>query len=288
MPRGRKIAATVAGAIAGAIAVGLTCLAGLLVLAPTTDDFALRLAAPAVLPPPPLTVREARLAVREHAAVNRVLRYTRMVSSGGSRVREIALTFDDGPSPFTPPIIAILQRLHVPATFFQVGAQIANFPRIARQELEVGLGIGDHTLTHPFLAVLPPAQQRAEIIGDARQIHAYGAPYPRLFRPPYESFSHVTLAAAAGVRMLMVLWSVDTRDFSRPGARQIADTAISGARPGAIILLHDGGGLREQTVAALPLIVRGLRQRRYRLVTIGRLLLEDPPSRSARGRPRHR
>ncbi len=275
MRRGGKVACSGLAALAAVAAT--------LALASSASDVRLRAAqaapAPAPLAAPSLTVREARLAAREYAAINRVLHYTSSVSSGGPGQREVALTFDDGPSVYTPAVIDVLKRLHVPATFFQTGASISNYPAIARRELEVGLGIGDHTETHPFLAALSPAAQQAEIIAGARAISAYGAPYPRLFRPPYESFDSGTLSVARAAHMLMVLWSVDTRDYSRPGVGQIAATAISSARPGAIILLHDGGGPRDQTVAALPLVVRGLRRRHFRLVTVGRLMLDDPPAR---------
>ncbi len=247
-----------------------------LVLAPPTVDRP-RVTPPVRYPPPPLTVREARLAAREHAAINHVLTYTPRVFSGGPRVREVALTFDDGPGPFTPAVIATLKRFHVPATFFQVGTAIAGFPQLARSELLAGFGVGDHTETHPFLAALPPAAQRTQIVGEARRIHDYGAPYPRLFRPPYESFDPTTARIVRAADMLMVLWSVDTKDFSRPGIASIAATAFAQVRPGAIILMHDGGGPRGQTVAALPRVISGLRRRGYRLVTVGRLMLDDPP-----------
>ncbi len=263
--------------VALALLAALGALAVVLVVPQATVDVRRLAAAVPTLAPPPLTVREARLAVREGAAVDRVLRYTSTVSRGGARAREVALTFDDGPSSFTPAVVAVLRRLHVPATFFQTGYSITAFPQFARLELEVGLGIGDHTLTHPFLAALAPGAQQGQILGAARQIRAYGAPYPRLFRPPYESFDAATLAAARAAHMLMVLWSVDTRDFSRPGVAQIIGAALSGAGPGAIVLLHDGGGPRAETVAALPGIIRGLRRRHLRPVTVGRLMLDDPP-----------
>ena len=284
MPAVRRVAETLAAVLVAAAAL-------LLLAAPTTEGPAARrpvVPVVRVLPPPPLTVREARLQVREHRAINRILRYTTQVSSGGPSQREVALTFDDGPSPYTGAVIAILRRLHVPATFFQTGTSIAKFLGLARQELELGLSIGDHTETHPFLAALSSAAQRSEIIADAHRIHAYGAPYPRLFRPPYESFDPATLGLVRAAHMLMVLWSVDTRDFSRPGVAAIVASAVSGARPGAIILMHDGGGPRDQTVAALPRVVALLRQRHYRLVTVGRLLLDDPPPPPARRAARSR
>jgi len=226
---------------------------------------------------PPLTVREAQLAAAETTAVRRVLTYTPYVSGGGDRVREIALTFDDGPSAYTQGLLGELRQLHVPATFFQIGYAISEFPRYAARETRFGFAIGDHTLTHPFLASMSAAAQRHEILGDATEIQAYGAPYPDLMRPPYESFDATTTQITRAAHMLMVLWTVDTSDYTRPGVKQIVHTAVSGARPGAIILMHDGGGPRPETVAAVPTIVRDLRRRHYAFVTVPRLMLDDPP-----------
>jgi peptidoglycan/xylan/chitin deacetylase (PgdA/CDA1 family) len=226
---------------------------------------------------PRLTAAESAVAAAEDAAIDRVLTYTPYVSSGGDQSREIALTFDDGPSAYTQRLLGELRSLHVPATFFQIGYAIAEFPRYAAREVDFGFAIGDHTLTHPFLANMSLAGQRQEILGDAGQIHAYGAPYPRLMRPPYESFDALTTKVTRAARMLMVLWSVDTADYARPGIKRIVYTAVSGARPGAIILMHDGGGPRSETVAAVPTIVRDLRRRHYRFVTVPRLMLDDPP-----------
>ena len=88
-----------------------------------------------------------------------------------------------------------------------------------------------------------------------------------------------TLALLHRYRMLMVLWTVDTSDYRRPGVKAIVNAALAGARPGAIILLHDAGGDRSQTVKALPRIIAGLRRRHYRLVTVPRLLLDNPAPR---------
>jgi peptidoglycan/xylan/chitin deacetylase (PgdA/CDA1 family) len=236
--------------------------------------------------PPPLTTREAQVAAAEGQAITRILAYMPYVSRGGDQRREIALTFDDGPSAFTQRLLGELKALHVPATFFQIGYAINEFPRYAAREVRFGFAIGDHTLTHPFLANMSLAAQRHEILGDATEIHAYGAPYPRLMRPPYESFNQLTTQVTKAAQMLMVLWTVDTADYTRPGVRRIVYSAVSGARPGAIILMHDGGGPRSQTVAAIPTIVRDLRRRHYRLVTVPRLMLDDPPPRPAKHKPR--
>jgi peptidoglycan/xylan/chitin deacetylase (PgdA/CDA1 family) len=228
---------------------------------------------------PPPGARTRQLA-REQRAIDRVLRYTSYIAVGARRRMDVALTFDDGPGPDTPRLLALLRAHHVPATFFQIGRAVHEYPATARSELQQGFPIGDHTATHPFLTQLPEATQRAQIIDAAGTIAAYGAPYPRLFRPPYGGFNAATLRVARAQRMLMVLWTVDTKDFSRPGVQRIVYTALSGARPGAIILLHDGGGPRGQTLAALPRIIRGLRRRHFHLVTVPRLIADDPPPRN--------
>ena len=126
--------------------------------------------------------------------------------------------------------------------------------------------IGDHTETHPVMAALPPAEQAAQIIGQAEQVEAYGAPFPRLYRPPYDSVNRATFSILRRLHMLMVLWTVDTNDYLRLGVP-------------AIVLMHDAGGDRSETIAALPAIVHKLRARGYRLVTIPQLILDDPPTR---------
>jgi peptidoglycan/xylan/chitin deacetylase (PgdA/CDA1 family) len=97
-----------------------------------------------------------------------------------------------------------------------------------------------------------------------------------MFRPPYGLWNDTTLRLLHRFRMLMVLWTVDTSDYRMPGAGAIVEAAVSGARPGAIILLHDAGGNRSQTVRALPKIIRDLRRRGYRLVTVPQLLIDNP------------
>jgi peptidoglycan/xylan/chitin deacetylase (PgdA/CDA1 family) len=145
------------------------------------------------------------------------------------------------------------------------------------EEARAGYDVGDHTETHPLLSHLSPATQATEIRSAADAIRHAGAPYPRLFRPPYGSFNQATLGVLHADRMLMVLWTADTKDFSQPGAKKIVYAGISGGQPGAIVLMHDGGGIRRQTVAALPRIIKRLRERGFRLVTLSRLIADAPP-----------
>jgi len=209
--------------------------------------------------------------------IDKVLSYTSYLTVGSPRRAEVALTFDDGPGPDTPHVLAILARYHVPATFFTVGAAVRRSPKLVRQEVRRGYAIGDHTERHAYLSRISSAAQSEEILGDARDLEAAGAPAPQLFRPPYGAFDATTLSILRSARMLMVLWTVDTKDFSRPGTQRIVYTAISGARPGAVILMHDGGGSRGQTVDALPRIIARLRHRGFRFVTVPQLLRDDPP-----------
>ncbi len=220
-----------------------------------------------------------RLLAREQRAVARVLAYTPYVARGSRRRREIALTFDDGPGPYTPRVLRVLERLHVPATFFVVGEQLNSFRAGLRAEIRHGFLIGDHTETHAMLTRLGAAAQRTELRDQIARVRRLGAPRPFLFRPPYGAFNRTTLRLLHRMGLLMVLWTVDTEDYRRPGVRAIVRAALGGARPGAIILMHDAGGDRSQTIAALPTIVRGLRARHYRLVTVARLVGDDPPPR---------
>jgi peptidoglycan/xylan/chitin deacetylase (PgdA/CDA1 family) len=218
------------------------------------------------------------IAVRERRAVERVMKRTPLVAYGGRGRRQVALTFDDGPGPYTWRVVRVLHRMHVRATFFQVGQMIAAFPGAAR-EVERSFPVGDHTLSHPMMSRLPPRVQRFEVLSQAARLRAVeGARFPVLFRPPYAAFDAATLAVLRRERMLMVLWDVDSRDWTRPGARAIVRNVVSRVRPGSIVLMHDAGGDRSQTVAALPLIVRALRARGFRFVTVPRMMLTAPPA----------
>jgi peptidoglycan-N-acetylglucosamine deacetylase len=216
----------------------------------------------------------------ERSAIDRVLSYTPFFSVGTPSRPEIALTFDDGPGPYTAQVVRTLVRNRTPGTFFVVGGQVAAYHQALQDIVATGFPIGDHTFTHRSLTGLSPTEQGSEIDGQAAAITRYGAPSPRLFRPPYGSFDPRTLELLRARRMLMVLWTVDTEDYLRPGVEAIVRRALEGAKPGAIIALHDGGGDRRQTIAAIPEIVRGLRARGYQLVTVPRLVLDDPPPRN--------
>jgi peptidoglycan/xylan/chitin deacetylase (PgdA/CDA1 family) len=221
---------------------------------------------------PPLSTQAS-----ERAAVASVLGYTPFVKEGGSRVPDVALTFDDGPGPYTPEVLSVLERFHVRATFFTIGRMERYFSVSTARELRDGDVIGNHTETHPMMAQLSARDQREQLQELAYRIEFLGGRPPDLFRPPYGSFDATTFKLLHQMHMLMVLWSVDTNDYRLPGTEAIVQRALAGAQPGAIILLHDGGGDRAQTIAALPAIIRGLRARHLRIVTVPQLLADDPP-----------
>jgi peptidoglycan/xylan/chitin deacetylase (PgdA/CDA1 family) len=214
---------------------------------------------------------------QESAAIDRALRLTPFVRMAGGQHRLVALTFDDGPGPFTDRLLDELQRLRVPATFFVVGYQLPGFAPQLQREVDLGATVGDHTADHRDLARLSAAGQRAQIVGDAIELRSYGAPYPRLFRPPYGSYDATTHRLLGRRRMLSVLWSVDSEDYLRPGVGAIVRNVVGAVRPGSIVLMHDGGGDRTQTLAALPRIVARLRSAGYRFASVPRLLLANPP-----------
>ncbi len=214
--------------------------------------------------------------VAENEAINRTLSYAPAVIAAGAQHREIALTFDDGPGPYTPEVVSVLAKYGVPATFFEIGEQEQYFNQGTSEIVSHGWVIGDHTETHPQMSQLSQADQRRQLLDETANIGRYGAPFPRLFRPPYGVWNSTTLSLLRKYRMLMVLWSVDTNDYTMPGVDSIVHTAVSGAKPGAIILMHDGGGNRQETVDALPTIIKDLRAQGYKLVTVPRLLLDNP------------
>lgn len=222
---------------------------------------------------------------QENTAIDRALARTPFIRKGGTQTREIALTFDDGPGVDTDELLNVLDRLRVPATFFMLGKNIGEFPQTMQRLIDSGMPLDDHSMDHPNLAQLSPADQRAQIAGAAKIIEDNGAAYPRLFRPPYGSYDQATHDVLGRLRMLSVLWSVDSEDYTKPGVDRIVENVVSAIHPGAIVLMHDGGGDRTQTIAAVARIVPELRRQGYRFVTVPRLLLNNPPAAAEQGLP---
>lgn len=229
--------------------------------------------APLVLPKPAPGDEEAR-AVTKLAAKGLGIR------SGGGRRRWVALTFDDGPGPYTGQLLAVLESLEAPATFFQVGRMLQQFPAAGKLTGETpGMSIGDHTYSHTSMPTLGRDGQKQEILEAATLMQQQGEQAPRLFRPPYGAWDVHTRALTRRRGMAIVLWNVDSEDYTRPGVKRIVDNVVSAVKPGSIVLMHDAGGDRRQTLEAVPLIVKKLRRMGYGLVTVDKLLAGDPPRR---------
>jgi peptidoglycan/xylan/chitin deacetylase (PgdA/CDA1 family) len=192
--------------------------------------------------------------------------------TGPSRTpKAVALTFDDGPSVFTPRILATLRRLHARATFFVVGRLAKVAPKLVKLEIAARMEIGSHSYSHPYR---PPFDRqphrviRQEIAWTRGVLRRLGRE-PTLFRPPGGAFSPYVIETAGSFGQRVVLWSVDPTDW-KPGTtpKQIARRVLGAVKPGSIVILHDGGGDRGATVAALPRIIRGIRERGRTLAPI--------------------
>jgi len=188
----------------------------------------------------------------------------------GPRHRKlIALTFDDGPSIYTPQLLSVLERNKVHATFFLVGNLIRGNDALLKRMLRDGDAIGNHTFTHANVA----HGNLGQLVNTTRAIQrATGGYTPCIFRPPYGAFSNALIAQARGLGMNTIYWTVDPSDYTRPGTQAIVSRDVAGARSGAIVLNHDGGGPRDQTVAAIPQVISILRARGYSFVTVPELL----------------
>jgi peptidoglycan/xylan/chitin deacetylase (PgdA/CDA1 family) len=184
----------------------------------------------------------------------------------------VALTFDDGPDPtWTPQILAVLKENHIKATFFEIGKEVRANPRIARMVLAAGMVIGDHTESHLDLRKASAAVVTAQIKDGAADIQRITGEHVTYFRFPYGAITPRVRTIATGLGLKVVSWDLDTEDWKKPEANWIVRHVIDLVHPGEIILMHDGGGDRSRTVAALKAIIARLKAHSYRFVTLEQL-----------------
>lgn len=205
-----------------------------------------------------------------------------VIQRSGGVPKNIALTFDDGPDPsYTPQILDILKKYNVPATFFVIGLSAEANPNILRQIYNEGHDIGSHTFTHPNISQVSAGQVDLELTAVERLLESTINHQTLLFRPPYGEDDEPStpseaapLSKTGGLGYYTVGMNVDPGDWSLPGANQIVTTTVSQVESGMghIILLHDGGGNRSQTVAALPQIIQTLQKDGYRFVAVSNLI----------------
>ena len=182
--------------------------------------------------------------------------------------RSIALTIDDGPDPaYTPQVLQLLHKYQVTATFSMIGLHVAAYPDLVRMVADAGHQIANHTWTHADLARSPAHLVHSELARASQAIHAATGVQPGLFRAPYGAWSAAVIRQCEHMRMIPLAWSVDPRDWARPGTRSIVRNIMHNTRPGSIILEHDGGGNRAQTVAALGIVLPRLLDEGYHFRT---------------------
>ncbi len=195
---------------------------------------------------------------------------TSLYRNGPSR-REVAIGFDDGPFPDTPAFLRMLERSHATATFFMIGRQVTStYRETMLHALRAGDVIGDHTFTHPDMT--RTSDPRGQLERTLAAIRAQTGYTPCVFRPPYGDVNAKVLRIASSLGLATVGWDVDPSDYTQPGTDAIVHRVLAQVKPGAILISHDGGGPRGQTLAAYPRIIAALHRRGYRVVSILQLL----------------
>ncbi len=189
------------------------------------------------------------------------------------KVAAVALTFDDGPHPlYTKRILNILKKHKVHATFFVVGTFAKYYPTILRRIVKEGNELGNHTYSHLNSAKASQKLLRKEIEATDRLIEEASGHSGKWFRPPGALIDGGALKVARSLNYQVVLWDVDSLDWQKPNPKKLAKRVLSLVKPGSIVLFHDGGGERDRTVAALPIVIKGLKKRSLKIVTISELV----------------
>jgi peptidoglycan-N-acetylglucosamine deacetylase len=195
---------------------------------------------------------------------------THVIWAGSKDKKNIALTFDDGPnSKYTPQILKILAQNDIRATFFLIGQHAQKNPELVKQIKFAGHEIGNHTYSHVRLTNIPSTKIKIELEKTRDTVLNITGKDTYLFRPPWGVFDNRSLAELAMRKYDAVLWSVDSRDWSRPGVDKIKTNVLSTVRNGSIILCHDD---HDQIVAALPDIIKNLKEQGYQFVTVPELM----------------
>ena len=203
---------------------------------------------------------------------------TALTPKAPSDKKVIALTFDDGPSQYTEPMLDIFKEKGIHVTFFNIGVQAAEMPKVVQRMIDEGHQVGNHSNTHPNMPKMSTEALRAELESSFEN-NAKGGSNSRMFRSPYGAFTNKDWDRAGDLISTNVLWDIDTLDWKLPGAQAIHDTVLSHAHNGAIALMHTGGGNRQQDIDALPSIIDDLKAQGYEFVTVGELMAMDTEQR---------
>lgn len=229
--------------------------------------------------PDPDAARNAALGCTPHApAPQPQLLYTGVRPGWtGTAPKEIALTFDDGPTPDTsPPILDFLEKTHTPATFFVEGQYIQQWPYLLKREWNDNFAIAVHTWDHPLMSQQTDPQLRHQFGDTLKQIRTILGPSTCvwIWRPPFADYNQHVLDVGASYGLTAITWDDSSADWTRPGVQQIVNNVLGSAHSGAVVLMHDGPAQREQTAAALPAILEGLKALGLAPVTLPKLLAD--------------
>jgi len=190
--------------------------------------------------------------------------------------RLVALTFDDGPDPrWTPKVLQLLSQYHAHATFFEVGKNIVAHPDLVHAVLNDGNEVGDHTWDHPDLEIMPAVMVSQEITQGADAITQVGAPAPKYFRPPKGLTDEAVGVLANASQYRTIFWDLCLERFvdHTPDMSDAVLDMLTRVKPGSIILAHDGGiPDRTKTLESLPILLKGLQERGYKMVDVSQLL----------------
>ncbi|HLO11610.1 MAG TPA: polysaccharide deacetylase family protein [Pseudoneobacillus sp.] len=187
----------------------------------------------------------------------------------------VALTFDDGPDPiFTPQVLDALAKYDAKATFFVIGAEAERFPEIVKRQAKEGHEVANHTYRHKFRDNFNSDILKDELEHSAEIIQKITGEKPTLFRPHsgFYNDTNIETAITNGYQVILWTWHQDTKDWSRPGVEKITHNVVSDAAPGDIVIFHDAGGDRSQTVKALKNILEILYKNGYKCVTVSDML----------------
>lgn len=187
--------------------------------------------------------------------------------------RVIALTFDDGPDPiYTSQILDLLDKYDAKATFFVLGKSAEQYPNVIKREYNEGHEVANHTYSHPLKVTVSLLEEELKKTNEI--IYGITGYAPTLFRPVGGNYNDLIINTARknGYKVIIWSWHLDTQDWKSPGVSKITRKVLSGATPGDVVLFHDGGGNRSQTIKALKQILPVLKNKGYRFVTISELM----------------
>jgi peptidoglycan/xylan/chitin deacetylase (PgdA/CDA1 family) len=200
--------------------------------------------------------------------------YPPNIEHGDTELPEIALTFDDGPHfPSAHALVQELKSLNLKATFFVVGKMAERHPELVREEAAAGDEIGNHSFSHVNLKEIPEKEIDIACNLLLKKILGY---QPRLCRPPGGDSDPLVFQAAKANGLSTVMWTDDPLDYSNPGEDEILDRTLRHLSNGGILLLHEGV---QETMSVLPLITKEIRDRGYKIVTVGQLMKDSAQAR---------